>query len=908
MKFCISTLLIMMLLILDSVRVGAQGYLKAEGHQIVDESGHPIILRGMGLGGWMLQEGYMLQTASFANAQHDIKELIADLIGEDATETFYEAWLQNHVTREDIDSLKAWGFNSVRLPMHYNLFTLPIEQEPNPSVDTWLDVGFVLTDSLLSWCAANEMYLILDLHAAPGGQGRDEGISDYDDAKPSLWESSRNRSKTVALWKRIAERYKNESWIAGYDLINETNWPMDNNQPLRDLYLELTRAIREVDSKHILFIEGNWFANDFTNLTPPWDDNLVYSPHKYWSINDQASIQWVLDIREDHNVPLYFGESGENSNRWFRDAIKLFEGNDIGWAWWPMKKVESISGPLSVIKTDGYQRLLDYWEGNGTKPSATEAELVLMQLSELLHIENCIFQKDVVDAMFRQITSDETLPFASHQVPGLIYASDYDLGISGAAYLDVQDANYQVSTGNFSAWNNGWTYRNDGVDIEKSGDNSSLSNGFSVGWTSTGEWLQYSTDVVSGTYDVEIRVATERDNGQLHLRVGEAQISGSQDITSTGGWQRWSSVAIADVVLFDKDDHVRLYIEQEEFNIGSLEFVRKGATTSTPLRVTRSVTLDDETLVLDMNKPLDQAINFSLEDLVLTINGVQVPVSGVFIDPDNPRRLIVTLNTTIESSDRLQISSESPDIIALDGTKLSEINQLVVENNLATIHKIPGRVEAEEFFFQSGIQLESTSDIGGGQNIGFLDRGDYLDYEIDVNETGIYLADFRTAALSEVGGISLSLLDEGQATTLLESDFQATGDWQTWSTTSRQVRLPEGRHVMRLTITDPLFNLNWVEFSILTSDDKVTLNQQIQLSPSPSTGLLSISMTDITDDVFGIDVFSADGKLIYHHLYTSVQELEQPIDLSTQPDGLYHVRIQSKSGLAWQDKWVKISE
>jgi len=88
-----------------------------------------------------------------------------------------------------------------------------------------------------------------------------------------------------------------------------------------------------VDNNHIIFIEGNWFANDFPGLTPPWDDNMVYSPHKYLSFNDQASIQWVLDMRNTYNVPLYLGESGENSNVWFRDAIKLLEDNDIGWAW-----------------------------------------------------------------------------------------------------------------------------------------------------------------------------------------------------------------------------------------------------------------------------------------------------------------------------------------------------------------------------------------------------------------------------------------------------------------------------------------------------------------------------------------------------------------------------------------------
>ncbi|NNF36721.1 MAG: cellulase family glycosylhydrolase, partial [Saprospiraceae bacterium] len=176
--------------------LSAQTFLRAQGKEIVREDGSPIILRGMGLGGWMLQEGYMLQTAEFANSQHKIEARIEDLIGEEGKEQFYDLWLSNHVTRTDIDSLRSWGFNSVRLPIHYNLFTLPIEEEEVPGKNTWLEKGFELTDSLISWCAQNEMYVVLDLHAAPGGQGKDEGISDYDPSKPSLWESKANRDKT----------------------------------------------------------------------------------------------------------------------------------------------------------------------------------------------------------------------------------------------------------------------------------------------------------------------------------------------------------------------------------------------------------------------------------------------------------------------------------------------------------------------------------------------------------------------------------------------------------------------------------------------------------------------------------------------------------------------------------------
>lgn len=884
----------------------AQGFLRAEGKNIVDEEGNHVILRGMGLGGWMLQEGYMLQTAGFANAQHIIEQHISDLIGDGAKEEFYDAWLANHVTREDIDSLKSWGFNSIRLPMHYNLFTLPIEEEPVPGEQTWLDEGFEMTDSLLSWCAANEMYLILDLHAAPGGQGRDEGISDYDTTKPSLWESEANRTKTVELWRRLANHYKDEQWIGGYDLINETNWELDNNQPLRDIYMRLTEAIREVDQNHILFIEGNWFANDFTNLTPQWDDNLVYSPHKYWSINDQASIQWVIDIRDRYDVPIYFGESGENSNVWFRDAIRLLESHNMGWAWWPMKKVEDIAGPLSIVKTDGYQRLLDFWSNGGPSPDREEATAILMQLTELLKIENCIYQNDVIDAMFRQIDSDETLPNAPHVIPGLIYTSDYDLGSQGTAYNDNQVANFHVSTGNFTAWNNGWTSRNDGVDMEKSLD-ITKSNGFNIGWTQPDEWIKYSADIETGVYDVRVRVAT-LERGKFHLNIGDVPISRSIDVVSTGGWQTWTTVTVPDVILFDSEDHFRLYIDEAEFNIGSFEFVKTGDPEDFDTQYLSSSTIDDQSIQIVLSKPLDSNSGLNPDDFDLTINGIRISPTDIFIDPDNPRRIIIRINQTITTQDVIRVAYGGSSLSGIDDTSLAMFGEVQVENEVAIIHAIPGKVEAEDFFDQSGIELENTNDEGGGQNIGFLDRGDFLDYFIDVAQTGIYLVEYRTAALSEEGAVSISIIEDEVETTLDLTRFEPTGAWQTWRTTSSQIRLPEGRHHIRVRIESSLFNMNWMQFSIITSSVDIPEPELISITPNPGPGVYELRASDLDSDTYMLDLFSTSGHLILHELLPSTSAFRRSIELSDQPDGTYVLRIQGRSGYTWQEKIIKAAE
>jgi endoglucanase len=376
------------------------GFLHTNGVQIVNERGDNVLLRGIGLGGWMLQEPYMLKLSGVAVAQYDIKNKITELTGEGRCREFYEAWHASMITKRDIDSIKAWGFNSVRLPMHYNLFTLPIEEEPVPGENTWRETGFEMTDSLLSWCSKNEIWLILDLHAAPGGQGNDKPIADVDTLKPKLWESDLNRNKTVALWKKLAEHYCNEEWIGGYDLINETNYPMEGNVPLKELFLEITAAIREVDTNHIIFIEGNDFANNYTGLTPPWDSNMVYSFHKYWNPTTTETIQKYLDIREEFSIPFWMGESGENKNDWYRSAVELFESNNLGWAWWTIKKVDSESGIMNVAYPEGYKELIDYWSGIGERPDADDAFRTLMELAENMKIENCRVNYPVLEALF----------------------------------------------------------------------------------------------------------------------------------------------------------------------------------------------------------------------------------------------------------------------------------------------------------------------------------------------------------------------------------------------------------------------------------------------------------------------------------------------------------------------------
>jgi endoglucanase len=492
----------------------AEGWLKAHNARIVDETGQPVILRGMGLGGWMLQEGYMLRLSKLGQ-QHVIQGKIADLVGPERQKAIHQAWLDNHTTKADIDAMAAWGFNSVRLPIHYDLLTLPVDQEPTPGVDTWKEDGFKRIDDLLAWSKANGIYLILDLHAAPSGQGNDLAISDRDPAKPSLWDSPEARRKTIALWKKLAARYKDEATVGAYDLINEPNWDFDgsgNKNGCKDekqdalwaFYREATAAIREIDPRHLIVIEGNCWGNNYKGMGKPWDANMALSFHKYWNVNDDASIAAHLKLREETGLPLWLGESGENSNVWFADAIRLVEKHEIGWAFWPLKKI-GFNQPLEIKVDPAYDDVVATLTGDAKAPvSADKAYQMLMKLaSHDVRFEHNEPHPDVIDAMFRQPHDTTTRPFAKHVVGAkgaTVPAWQYDLGVIGAAYRDADAANYHVSTGGErQLWNSGRTGRNDGVDLARTPD-----GGLKVVDFNPGEWLRYTVTATAGRYAVSV--------------------------------------------------------------------------------------------------------------------------------------------------------------------------------------------------------------------------------------------------------------------------------------------------------------------------------------------------------------------------------------------------------------------
>ncbi len=547
---------------LQSVDLDSDGYYTISGLEILDPQGQPAMIKGVGLGGWLMPEGYMLHiNAPHGGGPTAIRNQMIDLIGEADTERFFELYTKNYVQEKDIKQIAEWGFDHIRLPFHYKLFY-------DPDADQFESDGFELLDQFLLWCKMYELGVILDMHAAPGAQN-EGGISDSDGTARLWTEPDKYWPQTIRIWREIARRYNDEKIIIGYDLINEPVIPAGvETVELRNLYQKIIEAVRPLDPQHILFLEGNYYATTFGDLEPPLDENMVYAFHKYWNGTAVNSIQYLLDLRNRTDKPLWLGETGENSNPWFYAVTRLMEDHGIGANWWTHKKIETTTSPLSAPFSPGYQAVVDYWRGQGIKPSEEDAERALFGMAQNLDLDSCRVNPGVLASIFDPDFGSLRRPFKEHTIPGQINAADYDIGNQGVTY---SDSDVMATTGAPGGGNNGTKYRNDGVDIESSTDSEGFE--YNVGWTQRLEWITYTVQVAQdGRYDAEIRVASQPGGGVFRLLLNDEQLGDDVTVSSTGGWQNWRTATLQNLEINAGTHILKILIVEPNANINRLTF------------------------------------------------------------------------------------------------------------------------------------------------------------------------------------------------------------------------------------------------------------------------------------------------------------------------------------------------
>ena len=245
-----------------------ENWLKVSGNQIVNTKDDTIYLRGFGLGGMLHMENFI---DGYPANEQAIRDGLMKVLGEKKYNLYFDTFYKSYFTKPDAEYIHSLGLNLIRIPINYHLF----EDDMNPGVIK--EAAFAYLDTVIALCARNQIYTVIDLHALPGAQNQ-HWHSDNPTHKAMFWLHKDFQDRALHLWEVIADRYKNEPWVAGYDLINEPADP--TGEKVFPYYKRLREAIIKIDPKHILFLEGDRYAADFSKFTEVWD-NVVYTNHDY---------------------------------------------------------------------------------------------------------------------------------------------------------------------------------------------------------------------------------------------------------------------------------------------------------------------------------------------------------------------------------------------------------------------------------------------------------------------------------------------------------------------------------------------------------------------------------------------------------------------------------------------------
>jgi len=307
-------------------------FVKADGAKIIDENGKAIGLYGTNLGGWLVQESWLVPTdIGKTYGQIDMMLDLANRFGKNGMYRLLDVYEDNWVSELDFKRIKDLGLNCVRIPFTYMNLTNPIKKvgdkyERTPYAELAVDESkFARLDWAIEMCKKYSLYAILDMHGAVGSQNGNDHSGDiaYPDGG-RLWGDDETgeicRAKTKEIWIAIANRYKNEPTVAVYDLMNEPGIKKNGNQTTtsrtHEYFDELYKAIREVDKNHIISVESCWTSFDLPNPAKYGWENVIYQYHHYnWASSGVANaayygqqITWNNLATKKYNVPILIGE------------------------------------------------------------------------------------------------------------------------------------------------------------------------------------------------------------------------------------------------------------------------------------------------------------------------------------------------------------------------------------------------------------------------------------------------------------------------------------------------------------------------------------------------------------------------------------------------------------------------
>jgi len=372
-------------------------FLSTRGKDIINDRGEKIFLRGTCIGGWMNLEDFI---NAYPGTATTLKRQMQNTLGKEGSDYFFKRMADYFFAEADVAYIASLGANVIRIPLNYREF----EDDEAPFV--YKKAAFDRLDEAIEWCEKHQVYAILDVHAAAGWQNN-HWHSDNERGACMLWRHPHFQERLIRFWEALATHYKDNPTVAGYEILNEPNTanpdgehPFDfygNYKPdwprINDLYQRAVEAIRKIDPKHIIFLEGDNYGRCFSGLTAPFADNLVYSSHNYvmpgfgpgeypgyydsptgkvyWDKNKQRSEllnHEGMKFCEKHQVPLLIGEFGSQYHgpeadvpyrlASMKDQLEVYNEFGVNWTTWTFKDA-GIMGCVTLDKNSEYLRIVE---------------------------------------------------------------------------------------------------------------------------------------------------------------------------------------------------------------------------------------------------------------------------------------------------------------------------------------------------------------------------------------------------------------------------------------------------------------------------------------------------------------------------------------------------------------------
>jgi aryl-phospho-beta-D-glucosidase BglC (GH1 family) len=316
-------------------------FLKVEATRIKNARGELVSLYGTNLGGWLVHESWMSPLAGVPDDSHMISTL-AQRFGAATAQMLIDTYQNTWLEPDDFAKIAAEGLNVVRIPIYYlNV----MDASGNWKRDAANNIDFSRMDWAVKQAAQHGVYSIIDLHGVPGSQNGWEH-SGLTTGSPSFFQDTNAQAIALKFWTEYAKHYAHNSFVAGYDLLNEPN--AATGETLWGFYDRAIAAVRAVDPDHIIFLESPWRWDQLPNPAGRWT-NVIYSNHNYqWMNNDQIGVMrgFVDGIMNDANshfptykVPLLIGEFTLFGlmDSWTYGLNRFAEQGGINWTMWSYK-------------------------------------------------------------------------------------------------------------------------------------------------------------------------------------------------------------------------------------------------------------------------------------------------------------------------------------------------------------------------------------------------------------------------------------------------------------------------------------------------------------------------------------------------------------------------------------------